>query len=139
MSQNPRAKLEYSLKLFNDAVLRLEEALSMKPESENSLIIDGTIQRFEFSYEMSWKTLRRFLEFKGVVTKTPRDTFKEAFKIDWIKNDDLWSQMIEDRNRTSHTYNRELARSVYQNIGEYLKLFQSTNHELSKVLLSIEL
>jgi nucleotidyltransferase substrate binding protein (TIGR01987 family) len=38
----------------------------------------GAIQAFEFSYELSWKTMKRILAYKGIDVRSPRDTFREA-------------------------------------------------------------
>lgn len=128
MSQSPapaaRAKLLYAVGLFENAVTRLEEALDLTPEGENSVIIDGTIQRFEFCFEMSWKTARRFLDFNGIEAKSPKECFKASFKLGWITDDEIWPKMIDDRNRTSHTYDRRIASSVYRNIPGYLDAYK---------------
>lgn len=131
-----RLKLEYSLKLYSDALARFSDALQLKPENDTSLVIDGSIQRFEFCFEMSWKTLKRFLEFKGTVAKTPRDSYKAGFKLGWLQSDEVWIRMIEDRNRTSHTYDRKVAREVYGNLAEYLPVFELLRIELQKILAS---
>ena len=137
MSQQDKAKLEYAIKMFTEAVTRLDEALVIKPEGEHSLVIDASIQRFEFSFEMSWKTLKRFLEYKGLEAKSPRDCFKMAFKAGWLTNDDLWSQMIEDRNRTSHTYDKKIAHAVYGNLVRYLEAFKELRGRLMGIVQSI--
>ena len=135
MSKSNKSKLNYSLSLFSEAVDRFEEAVKIPVTGTNSLVIDASIQRFEFSFEMSWKTLKRFLEYKGVSAKTPRDVFKEAFKLGLLKEgDDLWSQMIEDRNQTSHTYNRQIAQKVYSNLASYLKAYNNLNQTLQTIL-----
>jgi nucleotidyltransferase substrate binding protein (TIGR01987 family) len=59
------------------ALTRLDEALA-QPD-ENLLIVDGTIQRFEFVIELYWKTLKRMLEEEGVRSGTPRETIRAAF------------------------------------------------------------
>ena len=132
MSQ--KDKLEYSIKMFSDAITRFNEALGTPVGDENSIVIDASIQRFEFSFEMSWKTIKRFLEHKGIVAKTPRDCFKEAFKLGWISNDNLWSQMIEDRNRTSHTYNRKIAHEVYLSLPKYFEVYTNLNNFLLTIV-----
>lgn len=134
MSHQERLKLEYSLKLYSEALRRFEEALMQTPENENSLVIDGSIQRFEFCYEMSWKTLKRFLDFHGQAAKTPRDAFKAAFKIGWIQSDDVWMAMINDRNQTSHTYNRKIAQQVYSNLSGHLNALKALESKLNDVL-----
>ena len=106
-----------SLNNLEKALERLEEALN--EDDMNSLYIDGTIQRFEFSLELYWKTLKRLLAEEGIETKTPRETLKQAFAIDWIKDEHVWLQMLRDRNETSHIYDEEKARKIYGNITDY--------------------
>ncbi|MGE0684426.1 MAG: nucleotidyltransferase substrate binding protein, partial [Candidatus Binatia bacterium] len=53
------------------ATLRLQEACE---QPFNPFIRDAVIQRFEFCWELAWKTLRLWLEYLGVETLSPRDT-----------------------------------------------------------------
>jgi nucleotidyltransferase substrate binding protein, HI0074 family len=69
----------------------------------------GIIQCFEFTFELSWKTLKDFLESRGAVAAFPRDVIKEAFTTQLIKNGHIWIEMLEKRNILSHTYNRQQA------------------------------
>ena len=98
------------------AIERLREA-SAEPES--ALIRDATIQRFEFSFELTWKTLKLYLERQGLDCGGPRSTFKRAFAeglIDSPEEADRWLQLLEDRNLTSHAYDEALAMRIYQHI-----------------------
>ena len=69
----------------------------------------GIIQSFEFTFELSWKTLKDFLESKGSNVVFARDVLKEAFATQMIKDGGLWIEMLEKRNILSHTYNRKQA------------------------------
>ncbi len=102
------------LKQLIRAYERLEEALGV-PLSE-TLALDGTIQRFEFTFELAWKTLRLFLEDQGIICNSPKMCLKEAFKIGWIENEESWLSLMKARNMTSHVYNEELAMEVYHTI-----------------------
>ena len=87
---------------------------------------DATIQRFEFTYELCWKTLKGYLEdIHGVRAITPRLVFKEAFALDIIENESIFLEMIESKNTLSHTYNEDQARSIYLKCGIYLKEMKS--------------
>lgn len=94
--------------------IRLEEALA-EPQS-NPLAVDGAIQRFEFVFELNWKTLRQMLEAEGITVNTPRAVIRETYKAQWIDNETAWLQMLSDRNDTSRTYNADLARRIYAHI-----------------------
>lgn len=103
---------------------RLEEAL--EEDELNSLYIDGTIQRFEFTIELYWKTLKRLLEVEGIETKTPREALKHAYAVDWLQDEQLWLQMLPDRNETSYVYNEEKAKQIYKNIVGYFPEMENT-------------
>jgi nucleotidyltransferase substrate binding protein (TIGR01987 family) len=110
-------KLEDTLSKLEAALKRLGEALAA--DSSNALFVDGTIQRFEFVFELTWKTLKRALEVEGFKCETPRETLKTAFKSGWISDEKLWLQMLDDRSLTSHTYDEPTAMEIYQNIKSY--------------------
>lgn len=75
---------------------------------------NGVIQRFEFTYELTWKLIKTYLEYEGIATvNTPRSAFKEAFAAGLILESDTWIDMIEDRNLSVHTYNEQMAKEVY--------------------------
>lgn len=103
-----------SVEKLGRAVERLGEALA-EPE-DSALAIDGTIQRFEFVFELLWKTFRRLLHADGIDVATPRDALKAAFAAGWIEDEAAWLEMLQDRNETSHTYDEEKALAVYRSI-----------------------
>lgn len=123
-------KVAQSMANLERALKRLEEALDEK--EVNSLYIDGTIQRFEFTVELYWKTLKRLLKEEGVDTKTPRETLKQAYAVGWIKNEQAWLQMLKDRNETSHIYDEDKAKDIYKNICRYFPEMQLTFLELKE-------
>ena len=97
------------------AFSRLEDSLQ-QPFTE--YMQDSIIQRFEFTFELLWKTLKYYLEIQWFNEKTPRNVFKKSFEIDIIEDIDLFLDMIDIRNQTSHTYNVTLAWEVYEFIKE---------------------
>jgi nucleotidyltransferase substrate binding protein (TIGR01987 family) len=110
-------KVVDALEKLEAALKRLSEALS--EDSSNPLVIDGTIQRFEFVFELLWKTLKRALEAEGIICQTPRETLKAAYQVGWLDIEELRLQMLDDRNMTSHTYDEPTANQIYQNIQTY--------------------
>lgn len=102
------------------AFQELEKAFSKLKEgaasAQDELEKDGVIQRFEFTFEQLWKTLKIFLEHQGIIVKTPRDSFKEAFRIDLIEDEETFFDMMEDRNRTSHIYDKEVSEEIFKKI-----------------------
>jgi len=97
---------------------RLADAVA-QPESE--LVRDATIQRFEFTFEVVWKSLKLYLEHQGHECGGPRQTLKKAFAENLIptpEEAERWLQMLEDRNLTSHAYDEILASRIYRHIVE---------------------
>ncbi|MHC1684649.1 MAG: nucleotidyltransferase substrate binding protein [Clostridiaceae bacterium] len=103
---------------FLKALTRLDEAL--KKDIDDDIIIDGIIQRFEFTFEQSWKVMKLYLEDQGVLDEAlaPRSTIRVAFKHNIISDGDLWIEMMLDRNRTSHMYDEATARDIVNRVKE---------------------
>jgi nucleotidyltransferase substrate binding protein (TIGR01987 family) len=114
-----------SFESLGDALNRLEEALKMTPD-EHQIVIDATIQRFEFTFELFWKTLKRFILLEGIETKTPRETLETAYRLKWIQDEKLWIQMLKDRNETSHIYDKDMATEIYKRIKNYSSVLNET-------------
>lgn len=107
-----------TLKTFGDALERLHEIL-LRPAESDEIILDATIQRFEFVVELCWKTLKKFLWREGLEANTPKEILRKAYAAKWISDEKLWLKMLEDRNLTSHTYKEALALEIYQHIKSY--------------------
>jgi len=95
---------------FQSAVTRLDEACRAPFDS---IVRDSVIQRFEFCWELAWKTVSLWLNYQGINVQSPRETFREAHAVGLIEDGNLWSDMQKMRNLTVHTYNEELADEVY--------------------------
>ena len=96
---------------------RLEEALS---EGISDLAIDGVLHRFEFTFELAWKTMKDYLEYQGIIGKigSPREIIKEAFAAGIIEDGEIWIKMMLSRNELSHLYDEEASREIYDNIKD---------------------
>lgn len=103
---------------LKNAVTRLQEALY--EENATDIVIDGVLHRFEFSFELAWKTMKDYLEYMGIVEKigSPREIIKSAFKAELIENGEGWIEMMLARNTLSHLYSEEESRKIYNQIKE---------------------
>lgn len=114
-----------------NAAARLQEAVA---QPESSIVRDAVIQRFEFSFELVWKALKLYLERQGHECGGPRPTLKKAFADGLIatpEEADVWLQMLEDRNLTSHAYDEALATRIYQHVvGDYSALLGSMARQI---------
>ncbi len=121
-------KIKQSLENLGKALVRLEEGINTS--HPDSLLIDGTIQRFEFVIELYWKTLKRLLLAEGIETNTPRETLKQAFQSKWLEDETAWLQMLQDRNETSHIYNEATAVRIFNDIKKYYPELSSVYKKL---------
>ena len=110
---------------LKNAVKRLQEALQEKDVTD--IVIDGVLHRFEFTFELAWKTMKDYLEYMGVVEKigSPRETIKNAFQHEIIKDGEEWIEMMIARNTLSHIYDEEESRKIYSKIkNRYIGLLE---------------
>ncbi len=91
----------------------LREAIFMV---ETPLEIDGTLQRFEYTFDTFWKFLKILLEYHGFECRTPRSCIKTAFRVGFLGEEEIFLDMLEDRNLTSHIYSEEESRKVFERI-----------------------
>jgi len=82
--------------------------------------LDATIKRFEFSCELTWKTVKKVLEAEEeIIAKSPKQVLQQAYLLDLIDDEQLWIDMLKARNLTSHTYKQDLALEIYNQIADY--------------------
>lgn len=133
-----KKSLDWWLNTFEKVLRKLEEALEKDPRKDD-LYLDGTIQRFEFVFELSWKLMKAYLEYDGIEVNSPRGAFREAFKIEIVEDGTAWIKMMENRNRTSHTYNQDTAWEIYNKVKEeYIVLFKEFFKVIDKKIKEIE-
>lgn len=114
---------------FSNAYERLKEALK---EEESEIVIDGALHRFEFTFELAWKSLKDYLEYMGLTEKTgsPREIIQQAFKQGIIQDGEAWINMMLSRNTLSHMYDEKMSRDVFYQIKDkYIKLFENLNEK----------
>jgi nucleotidyltransferase substrate binding protein, HI0074 family len=77
---------------LNKAFEQLQRGLAIKTPSD--IEQQGIIQSFEFTFELSWKTMRDYLEAQGVACQFPRDVIKQAFQYQLISAGEIWLDML---------------------------------------------
>lgn len=129
-------KLKNKYTAFDTALTRLKEAIDLYEQQDNPVLLDGTIQRFEFCVELGWKMLKEYLEYEKIGEfNSPRSVIKECFQIGLIENAEQWLDMLDDRNLTSHTYDEEIAKEIYRNIiTKYYNILTNTRNKIKRVV-----
>ncbi|KAB3535522.1 nucleotidyltransferase [Alkaliphilus pronyensis] len=111
---------------YKKALDRLKEAAEEFNNTTSDVVRDGLIQRFEFTYELSWKTAKEYLEDVGITDKnSPKAVIKEIYAQKLIDNEENWLLMLNDRNMTSHVYKEEMAEEIAERIvRKYIQEFE---------------
>lgn len=120
---------------FDRAFVLLREALERGPAALSPLEKEGVIQRFEYSFELAWKTVKDFLEAGGLVIAplTPRQVIKDAFAAKVIGDGQVWIDMLDHRNLLSHTYDFFVFEKAVEAIAKrYLPAMERCTATLSR-------
>ncbi|HEY3857519.1 MAG TPA: nucleotidyltransferase substrate binding protein [Verrucomicrobiae bacterium] len=123
---------------FERAFILLRTALEGRAtESFNDLEMEGLVQRFEYTFELAWKTLKDYLEQSGVVLPqiTPNSVIKAAYAAKLIEKGEIWMDMLKHRNLMSHTYDANEFRHAVTSIdAHYLGALEQVYLLLKKEL-----
>jgi nucleotidyltransferase substrate binding protein (TIGR01987 family) len=119
------SSLKTAVSALNGALQTSDDAelMSSLDEVVRNAIRSGVVQHFEFTYELCWKFIKRWLETNispavadGV---TRRELFRLAAENRLIDDVDRWMRYHQARNLTSHTYQPEIAEQVYNTAHEF--------------------
>jgi len=121
-----------------DSYKKALAALGRSVEAAKSRILNeleeqGLIQGFEFTFELSWKLLKDYLELKGFKDfHGSKDTFKLAFQEGLISEGELWMEMIDSKNRSLYTYDINIARQINSAIiSKYFSKFKELSEKMN--------
>lgn len=125
---------------FKQAFLSLSRAMNRASREPDDLEVrDACIQRFEYTYELGIKMIKRYIEHEMPLPEKVdqlnyRDLLRIAFEAGLIKSVEPWFQFREARNQTSHAYDANKAQAVFQVIPSFVDKAQCLLHELDKRL-----
>lgn len=128
MTENPeKPRWQYRLDNFSRAYFLLREAIEIMNERDVSqLEREGIIQRFEYTWELAWKSLSDYIAAEGILVTpvTPRAVIRAAFEAGVITRGEDWMRALDARNKMSHTYNFKVFEEVIEEVrASYLGLF----------------
>ena len=93
-------------------------------EVERNGLRVGVIRYFEFTYELSWNSIKRWLQENrdpSVTVGARRHIFRIAAREGLIHDPEGWMEYTSARNLTSHTYRKEIADRVYGEVPAFLR------------------
>ena len=123
---------EKAFRKLEEAVIRIKRDFfengaidENKFKAGDDILKEGLIQRFEYTHELAWNVMKDFLMERGIQELYgSKDVIREAFKVQLIEDGKTWMDMVGSRNRTSHTYNEEIANEIFGKIiNEYYPAF----------------
>ena len=120
---------------YFNALERLKEAVK---QGDSDIIIDGILHRFEFTFELAWKTVKDYLEYLGITNKigSPREIIQTGYKQGIIEDGESWIKMMLSRNSLAHIYDEKTSREIYEYIvSEYIDLFENLKKKLNEEIL----
>ena len=107
---------------FKKALGQLKSAKELYEQRElTELEKQGFIQVFEYTFDLSWNLIRDYFIYQGITEiRGSRDAFRLAFKYGIVEDGELWMEMIQARNLTSHTYDEKMAEEL---LGEIIRRY----------------
>jgi nucleotidyltransferase substrate binding protein (TIGR01987 family) len=97
-------------------------------EKVSDIMRDAAIQRFEYTFEATWKAVQAYLrEMESLEIASPKGIVRESFRSGILNEQNARKamEMVEDRNRTAHTYNEAVAIAIYSRLKEYVQLIET--------------
>ena len=139
MALNENIRWKQRFNNFSKAYKLLDSVFKeMKVDELSLLEQEGVIQRFEYTYELAWKTLKDYLEYSGNLNNidiTARNVFKEAYSAGIIKEQGIFIDMMLSRNLLSHTYDFAKFKEVIIKIeNDYLNVLEDLYNFFMKKL-----
>jgi len=125
--------LDYKLEDFKKALDTLKAALD---EEQTDFVKDSVIKRFEYCYELCWKTSKVFLSIKhGIEIYSPKECFRELRRNQHLSDEgtEAMLKLVNDRNEIIHNYDENFADELYKKIVKsYYKLLNRVFKALSE-------
>jgi nucleotidyltransferase substrate binding protein (TIGR01987 family) len=118
---------------FDRAFVLLRDAMALGATDLNQLESEGVILRFEYCFQLAWKTAKNYLEQGGFVFAfvSPRQVLKDAFASKLVTDGQVWIDMLDHRNLLSHSYSVQSFENAVQAIRErYLHAFAALHERL---------
>ncbi len=113
----PIKQEDFSLKPLKQALHSLEDAIS---KHRDDLTRDAIIQRFEYTFELSWKTLKKYFEFNNNLREdNVKNLFREAGRHGLVDQVETWFGYHQARNMTSHIYSEPVAKQVFETAKDF--------------------
>ncbi|HQS84055.1 MAG: hypothetical protein B7Y25_06445 [Alphaproteobacteria bacterium 16-39-46] len=116
---------------LGEAIEKLENVLRLKDESF-PYVREASIQIFEYSFELFWKWLKKLCFEERIEVNSPKMTLQKAYSLKFIDDENVWLDMMEDRNLTLQTYKQPNGSEIVDHLSLYVKVMRKTYDRLKK-------
>lgn len=138
MTDDEPVRWQYRFENFRRALARLELAIEWLRKGQlDELAREGLVQRFEYTFELGWKTLADYLSGQGVTLPIGgvRGIIRAAFEISVIVDGDAWMAALKARNECAHVYDDERINAILEAIeAQHLYTLVALRERLSPEL-----
>lgn len=140
MNQN---KYEESIKMTYNYVYRMLvhlkniknnfETFENPDEITKEVYRDSIIKKYEMLEDLTWKLLSKIFKDRGLEINNPKGCYRQAFKEGWIKDIDIWNEILISRNTTAHIYNEKDYEEIKDRIvEEYIDAIEGLLFKISE-------
>ena len=108
-------------------------AAARSRDLNDEFVLSGTVQKFNLTFDISWKVMKdivvKYYKIQDFATGSPREVFRKAKSVNLIR-DDIWLDMLNDRNELAHDYDGTFARECVETVvSEYIAVFEEFKSE----------
>ncbi len=125
-------------KSFKNSLASLEEA--KRKDKNDSFVLSGTAMKFNLTFDLSWKLMSDIIKEEHKIVDyaigSPRETLKKAKSLGII-DDDIWLNMLDDRNNLSHDYDYLIVTEKFDEIVDnYIEIFKKFKNKVDEIIQS---
>ena len=112
--------------------------MAKERDAADPFVLSGTVQKYNLTFDISWKVMKDIIVqqymITNFVTGSPREVLKQAKGVDLI-SDDIWVDMLNDRNELAHDYDGKLASECFELIvNDYINAFDLFKEKAETVI-----
>lgn len=121
---------------FKKSLASLEEAKGK--DKNDSFVLSGTAMKFNLTFDIAWKLMGDIIkeEYKidDYIIGSPKETLRKANSLGII-DDDIWLNMLDDRNNLIHDYDYLIVTEKFDEIVEkYIEIFERYENKVEEIL-----
>ena len=123
------------IKDLKQALATLQELVKSGNLGSDTVVRDAAIQRFEYSFELCWKSCKEWLRaVPGVEVASPKECFRELRRLALISETEAEHclEMVDDRNKTVHTYDEAFIKSLAMKLSTYYEEMKKLGEIVSR-------